>query len=56
MPSGDNMPSFMNCAATAGFRHRFDPPTMAASHSPVLMQCRAWSIARRLEEQAVSTV
>ena len=56
MPSGDSIPSFMNCAATAGFKQRFEPPTIAESQSPVLMQWRAWSMASRLDEQAVSTV
>ena len=35
-------------------RQRLHPPTIAASHWPDLMERRARSNARRLEEQAVS--
>ena len=48
------MPSFWNCNAALGLRQRWQPPTTAASHWPLRMACRAWSRARRLEEQAVS--
>ena len=54
-PSGESIPSLVNCAVVLGCRQRFVPPTMAASHSPVRMARSAWSRARRLAEHAVST-
>lgn len=38
----------------AGLRQTEQPPTMAESHWPVLMERSAWSRANRLEEHAVS--
>ena len=53
-PSGESIPSFTNCNAVLGLRHKLDPPTIAESQSPDRIACRAWSRASRLEEQAVS--
>jgi hypothetical protein len=56
IPSGESMPSFMNCTATAGFKHRLAPPTIAASQCPLRILCNAWSRANKLDEHAVSIV
>ena len=44
----------MNCTEVLGFRSRLTPPTSAASQWPWRMALKAFSRARRLEEQAVS--
>jgi len=31
VPSLDNIPNFRNCRDVVGFKHKLDPPTMAAS-------------------------
>ena len=54
-PSGDSIPHFMNCTVELGYRQRFVPPTIAASHLSVRIACSAWSSAIRLDEHAVST-
>ena len=54
-PSGESIPSFVNCAVVLGCMQRLVPPTTAASHCPVRMARSAWSKARRLDEHAVST-
>jgi len=55
-PSGESMVRLLNCIAVAGLIHILDPPTIAASHCPVRIASRAWSMANKLDEQAVSTV
>jgi hypothetical protein len=41
VPSLDNIPNFWNCRDVVGFKHKLDPPTMAASQRPLLILCKA---------------
>lgn len=49
------MLSRLNCSDMVGFMISPTPATMAASQRPDLMSRKAWSMANRELEQAVST-